>query len=102
MPKLDRSDFKHNAKVFEKNCEWCGITFYASRSTAKYCSSTCRGYSHQANNIDLAAPWTETEKTVDALLSQIAYLKGQLTHYLKENKELREKIKQLEQTSNKD
>lgn len=96
MPKLDRQDFKHNAKVFEKNCEWCGITYYASRSTAKYCSSTCRGYANQANNLDKAAPWDETEKTVDALLSQIAYLKGQLTHYVNENKELNEKIKILE------
>lgn len=100
MPKLDRSDFKHNAKVFEKNCDWCGITFYASRSTAKYCSSTCRGYAHQANQIDQAAPWTETEKTVDALLSQIAYLKGQLSHFLNENKELHAKIAVLEHQLN--
>lgn len=99
MPKLDRVDFKHNAKVFEKNCVWCGVTYYASRSTAKYCSSTCRSYAHQAQQVNEAAPWQETEKTVDALLTQIAYLKGQLTHYIHVNQELQEKIARLENTT---
>ncbi|HEV7347379.1 hypothetical protein [Telluribacter sp.] len=92
MPKLDRSDFKYNAKVFEKTCLWCGTTYYASRSTAKYCSSTCRGYANQASKIEEAVPWDETERTVDALLSQLAYLKGQLSHYIKENERLQQEL----------
>ncbi len=89
MPTLDRSKLKYNAKVFEKTCLYCGTIYFASRSTAKYCSSTCRGYANQAKNINEAAPWNEEERTVDALLSQVAYLKGQLQHYINENEELK-------------
>jgi hypothetical protein len=34
-------------------------------------------------------PWNEEDRTVDALLSQVAYLKGQLQHYANENEELK-------------
>jgi hypothetical protein len=95
MPKLDRSEFKYNAKVFEKTCMWCGTVYFASRSTAKYCSSTCRGYANQANKLGEAVPWDETERTVDALLSQVAYLKGQLSHYIAENRELKQQLQSL-------
>ncbi len=91
MPTLDRSQLKYNAKVFEKTCLQCGTIYFASRSTAKYCSSTCRGYAHQAQNLNQAAPWTEEERTINALLSEVAYLKGQLQHYINENKVLKEK-----------
>lgn len=95
MPRLHKSGFKYNAKIFEKTCQWCGTIYYASRSTAKYCSSTCRGYAHQALKIDDAAPWTETERTVDSLLSEIAWLKGQISQYANENAELRKQIDDL-------
>jgi hypothetical protein len=92
MPSLDRSKFKYNAKVFEKTCLQCGTVYFANRSTAKYCSSTCRGYANQAKHLNEAAPWNETDHTVDALLSQVAYLKGQLQHYINENEGLRNQI----------
>jgi len=96
MPKLDRSDFKYNAKVFEKNCLWCGTTFYASRSTAKYCSGTCRGYANQAKQSEEAVPYEETEKMISALLSENAYLKGQIQRYISDNDELRKIIRQFQ------
>lgn len=89
MPKLDRSEFKYNAKVFEKTCLWCGSIFFASRSTAKYCSGTCRGYANQAKQSEEAIPYEETEKMISALLSENAYLKGQLQRYIIENDELK-------------
>ena len=94
MPKLDRADFKYNAKVFEKTCLWCGTVYFASRSTAKYCSSTCRGYANQAKNAEEIVPYEETEKMISALLSENAYLKGQVQRYLLENEQLRELILQ--------
>lgn len=94
MPKLDRADFKYNAKVFEKKCLWCGTVYFASRSTAKYCSSTCRGYANQAKNAEEIVPYEETEKMISALLSENAYLKGQVQRYLLENEQLRELILQ--------
>jgi hypothetical protein len=92
MPTLDRTQFKYNAKVFEKTCLYCGTVYFANRSTAKYCSSTCRGYANQAKNLNEAAPWDETDRTVDALLSQVAYLKGQLQHYINENENLKKNL----------
>ncbi|CAH0997935.1 hypothetical protein EMA8858_04070 [Emticicia aquatica] len=99
MPTLDRSKFKYNAKVFEKTCLYCGTVYFANRSTAKYCSSTCRGYANQAKHLNEAAPWDETDRTVDALLSQVAYLKGQLQHYINENEALKTHLSKVEQTS---
>ena len=93
MPKLDRSEFKYNAKVFEKTCLWCSSVFYASRSTAKYCSGTCRGYANQAKQSEEAVPYDETEKMISALLSENAYLKGQLQRYILENEELKKNLK---------
>lgn len=95
MPSLDRTIYKYNSKVFEKTCLYCGTGFYANRSTAKYCSSTCRGYANQAKTLNEAAPWNEEERTVDALLSQVAYLKGQLQHFVKENEELKRIISEI-------
>ena len=95
MPTLDRSTFKYNAKVFEKTCLYCGTVYFANRSTAKYCSSTCRGYANQAKTLNEAAPWNEEDRTVDALLSQVAYLKGQLQHYVNENDELKRIIAEI-------
>jgi uncharacterized Zn finger protein (UPF0148 family) len=92
MPKLDRADFKYNAKVFEKTCLWCGTTFFASRSTAKYCCGTCRGYANQAKQSEQAVPYDETDKMISALLSENAYLKGQLQRYVTENSELRKQL----------
>ena len=92
MPKLDRSDFKYNAKVFEKTCQWCGTAFFASRSTAKYCCGTCRGYANQAKQSEEAVPYDETEKMISALLSENAYLKGQLQRYILENQELKKTL----------
>ncbi|AFK05471.1 hypothetical protein Emtol_0199 (plasmid) [Emticicia oligotrophica DSM 17448] len=95
MPTLDRSKFKYNAKVFEKTCLYCDTVYFANRSTAKYCSSTCKGYANQAKNLNEAAPWNEEDRTIDALLSQVAYLKGQLQHYVNENDELKRIIEQI-------
>lgn len=92
MPKLDRTQFKYNAKVFEKLCLWCGSTYYASRSTAKYCSNTCRGYANQSEKLNEAAPWNETDRTVSSLLSEIAWLKGQLGHFIEENNKLKKEL----------
>lgn len=92
MPKLDRSLFKYNAKVFEKSCLWCGTTYYASRSNAKYCSSTCRAYANQAKDSEQLIPFDETQRMISALLSENAYLKGQLSAYVIENKKLKEII----------
>lgn len=97
MPKLDRSEFKYNAKVFEKTCLWCGTVYFASRSTAKYCSSTCRGYANQAKNSEEVLPYDETDKMISALLSENAYLKGQLQRYVLENQQLLAKINQQSQ-----
>ena len=98
MPKLDRADFKYNAKVFEKTCLWCGTAFYASRSTAKYCSGTCRGYANQAKQSEEAIPYDETEKMISALLSENAYLKGQIQRYVIESQILREELAALKAT----
>ena len=95
MPKLNRSDFKYNAKVFEKTCLWCGTIFFASRSTAKYCCGTCRGYANQAKQSEETVPYDETEKMISALLSENAYLKGQLQRYVTENEELRKQLQPL-------
>ena len=92
MPKLNRSDFKYNAKVFEKTCQWCGTTFFASRSTAKYCCGTCRGYANQAKQSEEAVPYDETQKMISALLSENAYLKGQLQRYILENDGLKKEL----------
>lgn len=94
MPKLDRSEFKYNAKVFEKTCLWCGTVYFASRSTAKYCSSTCRGYANQAKNSEEVLPYDETDKMISALLSENAYLKGQVQRYVLENQQLLAKLGQ--------
>ena len=32
--------------IVVKYCEYCGAKFYANRSTAKYCSDTCRVYAY--------------------------------------------------------
>jgi hypothetical protein len=98
MPKLDRSEFKYNAKVFEKTCLWCGTIYFASRSTAKYCSSTCRGYAHQAKTGEEMIPYDETDKMISALLSENAYLKGQLQRYTIENEQLRDRVSRLSNT----
>jgi hypothetical protein len=95
MPQLDRSNFKYNAKVFEKTCLWCGTIYFASRSTAKYCSATCRGYANQAKAAEEAVPYDETEKMISALLSENAYLKGQLQRYVTENEGLRKEISHI-------
>ncbi|PQA55011.1 hypothetical protein [Siphonobacter curvatus] len=97
MPRLSKEGFKHNAKIFEKTCQWCGTPFFASRSTAKFCSSTCRAYSHQADTLDTAAPWQETERTVDALLHQIAFLKSQIESLSRDNLQLRQALEKQNQ-----
>ena len=74
MPTLDRSKFKYNAKVFEKTCLYCGTVYFANRSTTKYCSSTCPGYAKPTKNLNEAAPRDEEDRTINALLSQVAYL----------------------------
>lgn len=105
MPKLTRSGFERNAKVFEKICDWCGTTYYASRSTAKYCSNTCRGYYNQAKSAEEVVPYDNTEKMISALLSENAYLKGQLQRYTSENEKLRKLAGQISepgQDDNKD
>ena len=94
MPQLDRTNFKYNAKVFEKTCFWCSTAFFASRSTAKYCSGTCRGYANQAKQSEEAVPYDKTEKMISALLSENAYLKGQIQRYVLENAQLQQELKQ--------
>ena len=100
MPKFNRAQFKPNAKVFDKQCAWCGTTFFASRSQAQYCSSTCRGYASQARKGDELVPWPTPDPTIEALMSQVAFLKGQLTQAYKDIEELKEfyenKISELE------
>lgn len=98
MPSLNPDDFARNAKVFEKNCLYCGVTYYASRSTAKFCCSTCRGYYNQAKNSEEMVPYQETERMISALLSENAYLKGQVQRYLLENQQLKQ-IMESAQTS---
>lgn len=92
MPSLNPDNFARNAKVFEKNCLYCGVTYYASRSTAKFCCSTCRGYYNQAKNSEEMVPYQETERMISALLSENAYLKGQVQRYLLENQQLKQII----------
>jgi hypothetical protein len=100
MPQLDRSNFKYNAKVFEKTCLWCGTIYFASRSTAKYCSATCRGYANQAKAAEEAIPYDETEKMISALLSENAYLKGQVQRYVLENEILRKELERFQSNGN--
>ncbi|MBB3841849.1 hypothetical protein FHS57_005878 [Runella defluvii] len=100
MPQLDRSNFKYNAKVFEKTCLWCGTIYFASRSTAKYCSATCRGYANQAKAAEQAVPYDETEKMISALLSENAYLKGQLQRYVTDNETLRKELERFQSNGN--
>ena len=100
MPQLDRANFKYNAKVFEKTCLWCSTTFFASRSTAKYCCGTCRGYANQAKQSEEAIPYDETEKMISALLSENAYLKGQVQRYVLENEALKQKMQSFEAAEN--
>jgi hypothetical protein len=89
MPKFNRAHFKHNAKVFDKICVWCGTEFFASRSQAQYCSSTCRGYASQARKGDELVPWPTPDPTIEALMSQVAFLKGQLTQAYKDIEQLK-------------
>lgn len=42
MPSINRDDFKHNAKIFEFNCAFCGHKAYANKPAGKYCSDLCR------------------------------------------------------------
>ena len=100
MPQLNRSNFKYNAKVFEKTCLWCGTIYFASRSTAKYCSATCRGYANQAKAAEEAVPYDETEKMISALLSENAYLKGQLQRYVTDNETLRKELERFQSNGN--
>lgn len=100
MPQLDRSNFKYNAKVFEKTCLWCGTVYFASRSTAKYCSATCRGYANQAKAAEEAIPYDETEKMISALLSENAHLKGQVQRYVLENEVLRKELERFQSNGN--
>lgn len=100
MPQLDRSNFKYNAKVFEKTCLWCGTIYFASRSTAKYCSATCRGYANQAKATEEAIPYDETEKMISALLSENAHLKGQVQRYVLENEVLRKELERFQSNGN--
>ena len=100
MPQLDRSNFKYNAKVFEKTCLWCGTIYFASRSTARYCSATCRGYANQAKAAEEAVPYDETEKMISALLSENAYLKGQLQRYVTDNETLRKELERFQSNGN--
>ena len=103
MPKFKRSEFKHNAKVFEKVCLWCNTPYLASRSTAKYCTNTCRAYAAQARVSNEMAPWPEEERTIDAMLHQIAHLKVQLAQAYRDMDQMREgyetKIKLQENSS---
>ena len=46
-----------------------------------------------------AVPYDETEKMISALLSENAYLKGQLQRYVTENEGLRKQIQSI--TNNK-
>ncbi len=89
MPKFNRAHFKANAKVFDKQCTWCGTAFFASRSQAQYCCSTCRGYASQARKGDELVPWPTPDPTIEALMSQVAFLKGQLTQAYKDIDELK-------------
>jgi hypothetical protein len=89
MPKFNRAHFKPNAKVFDKQCSWCGTEFFASRSQAQYCSSTCRGYASQARKNDELVPWPTPDPTIESLMSQVAFLKGQLTQAYKDIAELK-------------
>lgn len=100
MPQLDRSSFKYNAKVFEKTCLWCDTVYFASRSTAKYCCGTCRGYANQAKAAEEAVPYDETEKMISALLSENAYLKGQLQRYVTDNNTLRKELERFQPNGN--
>jgi hypothetical protein len=103
MPKFSRSEFKHNAKVFEKVCLWCATPYLASRTTAKYCTSTCRAYAAQARVSNEMAPWPEEERTIDAMLHQIAHLKLQLAQAYRDMDMMRqqyeEKIKSMESSA---
>ena len=47
------------------------------------------GYANQAKQSEEAVPYAETEKMISALLSENAYLKGQLQRYILENEELK-------------
>jgi uncharacterized Zn finger protein (UPF0148 family) len=42
MAKLSIEEFKHNAKVYDKQCPECKTKFYTNRPEAIYCSPLCR------------------------------------------------------------
>ena len=90
MPKFKKSEFNHNAKIFEKVCLWCSTPYLASRSTAKYCTNTCRAYAAQARLGNEMVPWPEEQRTIDAMLHQIAHLKLQLAQAYRDMDLLRE------------
>jgi len=46
MPTLDKRKIKYNAVVYEKTCTSCGVTFYAKRPSAIYCSDLCRVHAY--------------------------------------------------------
>jgi hypothetical protein len=104
MLKLKRSEFEHKAKVFAKSASGAPPSPYlTSRSTAKYCTNTCRAYAAQAKVSNEMAPWPEEERTIDSMLHQIAHLKVQLAQAYRDMDQMREqyenKIKQLEKGS---
>ena len=46
MPEIDRKKYPYNAKVKEKKCLQCGITFWTYRPETKYCSPLCNTHAY--------------------------------------------------------
>lgn len=63
---------------YEATCDFCGKTFYPTRSSAKTCSERCRSGIYRDRAREIEAP-PAIERKVDALLDEIQQLKGQLS-----------------------
>lgn len=50
-----------------KICEYCGKSFYASKSTTRYCSKQCNSYAYKAARREEKVKMAETMRATEKL-----------------------------------
>ncbi len=87
---------------YEMNCEFCGKTFTAAKSNAKFCDGNCRVKNHNLNKkhkeevvIEETQIKVENNQQVDELKRQLQEQRGYSEQYLDYWRELREGIDTL-------
>lgn len=87
---------------YEMNCEFCGKTFTAAKSNAKFCDGNCRVKNHNLNKkhkeevvIEEAQIKVENNQQIDELKRQLQEQRGFSDQYLDYWRELKEDINTL-------